>query len=1584
MAGSGDGSVSGQLTFDSFHQMARSGLLFMNGTVFIAFASHCDFGPYHGWVFAYDATTFTRKSVYVTTPNGGLGGFWMGGAGVAADSSGNIYVASGNGDFDTTNVPARETGDTLLKLGTANQTLTQLDYFTPQDQANLDANDRDLGSGGVLLLPDQPTTTPHILLQTGKEGRVYVVNRDQFTTSNSHYCSGCTNDTEIIEESSSGAVGGIFGMPAYWNNTIYFWGAGDVLKSVPISNGLPDFTHLSGSAPALHFPGATPSVSSNGTAAGTGIVWAIDSSQYGSPGPGPGPAILYAYDASNVATQLWNSTQGTNNAAGNAVKFSTPTVANGKVYVGTSAEVDVYGLLGGGAPTTATPVISPASEAVTTPIQVSIVDSTPGSTIYYTTDGSTPSPTHGTQYTSGFTLTASATVKAMAAATNFNNSPVATAVYTIGSNPFTINFGSGFAGATTLALSGSAAINGTRLRLTDTGGNEAGSGFFTAPVNVQSFTTDFSFQLTTPLGDGFTFAIHGGSAAAALGPAGGGLGYGPDMPGGTAGIPASVAVKFDLFSNAGEGADSTGIYTNGASPTTPFVDMTSSGVNLHSGDVFQVHMAYDGTNLLMTVTDVTTGKVFTNTFANINIPGVIGGTTGYVGFTGGTGGSTAIQEIVSWTYSSGGGTSAQAATPQITPAAGSYTSSVKVTLTDTTSGATITYTTDGSTPVPGTHGTAIASGGSFTLTTSATVTAIASASGFTNSAIASSAYSITTPPPATTINFGSGFAGETTLALSGSASINASRLRLTDTGGGEAGSGFFTAPVNVQSFTTDFSFQLTTPLGDGFTFAIHGGSAAAALGPAGGGLGYGPDMPGGTAGIPASVAVKFDLYSNAGEGADSTGIYTNGASPTTPFVDMTSSGVNLHSGDVFQVHMAYDGTNLLMTVTDVTTGKVFTNTFANINIPGVIGGTTGYVGFTGGTGGSTAIQEIVSWTYSSGGGTSAQAATPQITPAAGSYTSSVKVTLTDTTSGATITYTTDGSTPVPGTHGTAIASGGSFTLTTSATVTAIASASGFTASNLATAVYTITLPPPPAAATPQISPAAGTYSGSVTVSITDATSGATITYTTDGTTPVPGSHGTAIASGGSFTLTSSATVEAIAAATGFSNSSIATAAYTVTAAPPTAINFGSGFTGETTLTLNGGATISGTRLRLTDGGANEARTAFNTAPVNITQFVTDFTLQLTNPSGDGMTFTIQGVGPTAVGPLGGGLGYGPSTPGSTPGIGKSVAIKFDLFSNDGEGVDSTGSYLNGASPTIPSSDLTSSGVNLHSGDVFHVHVTYDGTTLGWTITDTTTAKSFSSSTAVNIPATVGGSTAYVGFTAGTGGSTATQEILTWTYGASPAPPSTAINFGSGFTGETTLTLNGGATISGTRLRLTDGGANEARTAFNTAPVNITQFVTDFTLQLTNPSGDGMTFTIQGVGPTAAGPLGGGLGYGPSTPGSTPGIGKSVAIKFDLFSNDGEGVDSTGSYLNGASPTIPSSDLTSSGVNLHSGDVFHVHVTYDGTTLGWTITDTTTAKSFSSSTAVNIPATVGGSTAYVGFTAGTGGSTATQEILTWTF
>jgi hypothetical protein len=350
VAGTGDGSTNGQLIFDSFHELNRPGLLLLNGTIYVGFASHCDFSPYHGWLFAYDAATLAQQSVLLTTPNGGMGGFWQSGAGIATDPTGNIYISSGNGTFDTANVPPTELGDTLMKLGTAGGQLSLKDYFTPSDEGCLSTKDLDLGSGGVLVLPEQPGANPHILVAAGKEGAIYVVNRDQLTAGNAHFenSNDCTtDDPEILGESGPGAIGRMFGLPAYWNNTLYFMGAYHVMRSIPIVNGLPNFSQITNNTTTIPYPGATPSVSSNGTTAGSAILWVLDTSQYGPPSATPpGPAVLHAFDATNINTELWNSTQAPNNrdAAGNAVKFAVPTVVSGKVFIGTTNFVNVYGV----------------------------------------------------------------------------------------------------------------------------------------------------------------------------------------------------------------------------------------------------------------------------------------------------------------------------------------------------------------------------------------------------------------------------------------------------------------------------------------------------------------------------------------------------------------------------------------------------------------------------------------------------------------------------------------------------------------------------------------------------------------------------------------------------------------------------------------------------------------------------------------------------------------------------------------------------------------------------------------------------------------------------------------------------------------------------------------------------------------------------------------------------------------------------------------------------------------------------------------------------------------------------------------
>jgi hypothetical protein len=327
-------------------------------------------------------------------------------------------------------------------------------------------------------------------------------------------------------------------------------------------------------------------------------------------------------------------------------------------------------------------------------------------------------------------------------------------------------------------------------------------------------------------------------------------------------------------------------------------------------------------------------------------------------------------------------------------------------------------------------------------------------------------------------------------------------------------------------------------------------------------------------------------------------------------------------------------------------------------------------------------------------------------------------------------------------------------VTVTTTIEAIAVATGYNNSAVASGTYTITLP---TAATPTFNPVPGTYTSPQSVTLSDATTGAVIHCTRDGSTPTVSSPVCT-----TLTVSITTTIKAIAVANGYNNSAVASGTYTINPTGNSYVNYGPGFS-LTGLSLNGFAKLNGTRLRLTDGGATEAGSGFYTTPLNIQSFTTDFSFQLTNPSADGIAFVIQNAGTTALGPSGGGLGYGPDTSGETAGIPSSVAVKFDLYSNAGEGTNSTGLYTNGASPTTPATAL-GGNVNLHSGDVFNVHITYDGTTMTMTITDATTpVDTFTTTWTVNIPSTVGANTAYAGFTGGTGGQTATQDLLSWTF-----------------------------------------------------------------------------------------------------------------------------------------------------------------------------------------------------------------------------
>jgi hypothetical protein len=859
VTGTGEGTSGGKVPFDPLRANQRPGLLLENGHVIIGWAGHCEIPPYHGWVMSYSASALAQEAVINLSPNGSAAGTWMSGDGIAADLSGNLFFATGNGTYD--GATSGDYGSSIVKLSSpTGGKFTVEDWFTPWNQESLTSTDSDVASGGVLLLPDLPAGSAHqqMLTLIGKEGTIFLVDRNNMGKN----CATCTSlDTNIVQEIPA-ASAGIWGSPAYWNGTVY-WGAGtyavgDNLKAfsfnAPGNSGKISTSPTSESANLFNYSTAAPAISANGTS--DGILWILDNSAYAT----NGNQILYAFDATNISTMLYNSSVAANNrdVPGAAVKFTAPIIANGMVYVGSESSVSGFGLLA------ATPTFSPAPGSYGSAVSVTLSDTTAGAVIHCTTNGTPPSATSPVCTT--VNISATTTLEAIAVAAGFNPSVPTSGIYTITTGGGIINLGAGFTSSSGLTFNGSTQLNGTRLRLTDGGFFEASSAFFNTPQNVQSFTTNFSFQMTNPNADGMTFTIQNAGLTALSGN-GGGLGYGSFSPSnGIIGIGKSVAVKFDLFNNAGEGTNSVGLYTDGASPTIPSVTL-GGGVNLHSGDVFNTQITYNGTTLTLTITDASVPADTFTTSWTVNIPPIVGANTAYVGFTAATGGLTATQDILTWTYAS-----------------------------------------------------------------------------------------------AATVNLSAGFTSSSGLTFNGSTQLNGTRLRLTDGGFFEASSAFFNSPQNVQLFTTNFSFQMTNPNADGMTFTIQN-TGLTALSSAGGGLGYGFDSPSsGTVGIGKSVAVKFDLFNNAGEGTNSVGLYTDGASPTIPFVTL-AGGVNLHSGDVFNTQITYNGTTLTLTITDASVPADTFTTSWTVNIPSIVGANTAYVGFTAGTGGLTAIQDILTWTY---------------------------------------------------------------------------------------------------------------------------------------------------------------------------------------------------------------------------------------------------------------------------------------------------------------------------------------------------------------------------------------------------------------------------------------------------------------------------------------------------------------------------------------------------------------------------------------------------------------------------------------------
>jgi uncharacterized repeat protein (TIGR03806 family) len=431
----GSGTV---VTFDAQQHLQRPALTLAGGMVYVAYGSFADTDPYHGWIFGFNSSNLQMPGGYIfnTTPNAtvaafggnaGEGAIWMGGNGLCVDANSNLFFEVANGSFSQ-NTNGGDYADSFLKISTTN-TFAVADYFTPYNQASLQAGDVDLGSGGAMILPDAVGSVahPHLLVGCGKEGTIHLVDRDNM----GHYNS--INDNQIVQE-LSGAVGGTWSSPAYFNNFIYYQGVGDVMKAFYISNALITATPASESPTSFGFPGATPVISANGT--NNGIAWVIQADAYAS----SGPAVLHAYNATNLAQELYNSSLNlARDNPGAAVKMATPTVINGKVYVGAEYALSVYG----NSVFLATPSISPAGGIYTNSVTVILADSSPGAAIYYTLDGMTPT-TNSILYTGPFTLTNSVGIQAVAVESGATPSGVAQASFV---NSSSLGNGTGLTGS---------------------------------------------------------------------------------------------------------------------------------------------------------------------------------------------------------------------------------------------------------------------------------------------------------------------------------------------------------------------------------------------------------------------------------------------------------------------------------------------------------------------------------------------------------------------------------------------------------------------------------------------------------------------------------------------------------------------------------------------------------------------------------------------------------------------------------------------------------------------------------------------------------------------------------------------------------------------------------------------------------------------------------------------------------------------------------------------------------------------------------------------------------------------------------
>ncbi|MDP9007332.1 MAG: chitobiase/beta-hexosaminidase C-terminal domain-containing protein [Pseudomonadota bacterium] len=693
----------------------RAALLLTEGHVVIAWASYCDIDPWHGWVMSYSARTLAQEAVFNPSANGNRNGVWMSGGGAAADANGNIFIVTGNGTWNGTT----DFGDSIVKLGPPNSgAFPVLDYFTPYNQATLSNEDNDVASGGLVLLPTLPSGK-QLLTQMGKEGKIFVVDQNNMGKNCAVQVPACSGgDPQIVQEIPHATVG-IWGTPAYWNGSVYWTGgnldgAADPVQAFSLNangSGLLSTSPTSKTTKTFSYAGPIPSISANG--ASSGILWGLDNTRYQqSTCTGPTNCqVLYAFDASNLATMLYNSNQAPNNrdGPGAAIKFAVPTIANGKVYVGSKHAMSAYGLLSTSVPTAATPTFSLPAGSYGSPQTVTLSDTVSTAVIHFTVDGTTPganSPVYG----GPLQITQTTTVQAIAMANGYTDSAIAAVTYTITSSP---------PPTTTVDVNLSGAYNVYAIFSNGT------------PVtNGGMDTADYAYSEnligSSIVWSGTTFNMGGAGVPSAVNSA-------------NLSLPAGNFSAIKLL-----GAAVQGNHVNQVFVVTYTDGTTDSFIQSMSDWTFPQNYPHESKALTMPY--------------RLRVPGILNSPAYIYGYSFPINSTKIVQSltlpknrdivVLAVALSSASGAPPVSPSPTFSLPAGTYGSPQSVTLSDTLSTAVIHFTVDGTTP----GANSPVYGGPLQITQTTTVQAIAMANGYTNSTVVTATYTITSSPAGTPVN----------------------------------------------------------------------------------------------------------------------------------------------------------------------------------------------------------------------------------------------------------------------------------------------------------------------------------------------------------------------------------------------------------------------------------------------------------------------------------------------------------------------------------------------------------------------------------------------------------------------------------------------------------------------------------------------------------------------------------------------------------------------------------------------------------------------------------------------------------------